>query len=152
MYNCETFHSFFLILTCFKFVDTSEWPPGPYALLSPNTGCPESGAQGWRRGYLSVTWVQPHNITSFPYCDRTIGNMKPDINYITSASNQTEKYTCPRALLSDELNGHVQGISSDYEWRLNFCFKIKDDSASNSMWPVGNYSIFGVGKDCPLGM
>ncbi|XP_060578401.1 uncharacterized protein LOC132735460, partial [Ruditapes philippinarum] len=120
--------------------------------MIPSIGCPESGRLGWRQGYISFTWKQPHIMTSVSYCDFNIENIKPENAMIT---NETKRHICSPILPPDEWarQSILRGPFNAYEWRLNFCFKIKDESVkmNQSTWPNAHYSIFGDGKDCPIG-
>ncbi|XP_053396296.1 uncharacterized protein LOC123555101 isoform X2 [Mercenaria mercenaria] len=137
---CKWYNSKCIQVDRKEFADnvTSEWPPGPYALITPIDGCPESSVRGWRRGYLSFTWRRPHTLTSVTDCDLNhkgcIRNLIPD--------------TWP------ELQSNLLGPYSKYALRLNFCFKTGNKSVIDDkpLWPAGSYSVFGDGKSCPAGL
>ncbi|XP_053381483.1 uncharacterized protein LOC123557124 isoform X2 [Mercenaria mercenaria] len=133
-------------------IQLSDWPPGPYALLTPSEGCPELGEMGWRRGQLSLIWKRPQTLTSITDCK----NNKNDVEKWQQAGNVTDRYSCLRRVTSDKwphLQSHLLGPFNIYEWRLNFCFKtgnksIKEDQ---NVWPPGSYSVFGDANSCPSG-
>lgn len=131
-------------------VSPSKWPPGPYALLMPNDGCPETVSHGWRRGYISFTWQEPHTVFSLnerdaPSCilnatERTKSSNGPSCMHDLTADNWPDAYS------------NLLGPFSRYAWRLNFCYKTDIGSPPNTtVWPEGDYSVFGDASDCPNG-
>ncbi|XP_053379720.1 uncharacterized protein LOC123526988 isoform X2 [Mercenaria mercenaria] len=134
----------------------SDWPPGPYALLTPSEGCPELGEMGWRRGYLSFIWKHPQTLTLVSDCKINNKSNHSDDEKWQHAGNASNSHSCLRSLTSDKWphpQSHLLGPFNMYEWRLNFCFKPRNKSINENqnVWPSGSYSIFGDANSCPSG-
>jgi hypothetical protein len=126
----------------------SKWPGGPYALLTPNEGCPESDAHGWRRGYLSFTWKYQHVFESANECDTDT------LHQNTWDGNINHQHMrCKDDLTASSWPYHksnLLGPFSRYAMRLNFCCK-EINTTSLYNWPTGSYRIFGDASGCPGG-
>ena len=141
-----------------KYLDYEEsiWPPGPYALLAPVDGCPERSTKGWRTGHISFIWKHPHILTTLKECNNNSSNTRLSTANGTDTLNVTTIHRCRQELTSrdwPEIKSNLLGPFEEYEWRLNFCYKIKDEMKDDATveWPRGLYSIFGEQSGCPVG-
>ena len=112
----------------------SEWPDGPYALLTPRSGCPEATNRGWKSGFVHFSMANPITVWRKAI---SINQNESDVEEIIS---------------KNERGANIDGLFSSAHIRLNFCFKMKTDvQSSEQIWPNGNYSIFGTDDGCPEG-
>ena len=128
----------------------SKWPKGRYALLTPNEGCPESEAHGWRRGYVSFTWKEPRVFESANKCD-----MDSYLHNTEEEIVENKDMPCKHDLTTNTWPNHktnLLGPFSKYTMRLNFCCKEKSTSNNPYDWPQGSFMIFGYSEGCPTGM
>jgi hypothetical protein len=127
----------------------SEWPGGPYALLTPNEGCPESDAHGWRRGYLLFAWKNEQVFESANGCSMKSFLQNTEVEHVTH-----NDLPCKHDLTASYWPFHksnLLGPFSRYALRLNFCCKEKNAIDSPYHWPPGSYRIFGDISGCPKG-
>ena len=117
----------------FSEFEESAWPDGPYALLTPRSGCPEAANRGWSPGFVHFSMANPITVWRKAI---SINQNRSDIEEI----------------ITQERGANIDGFFNSAHIRLNFCFKLKTDlQLSEQIWPDGNYSIFGTEDGCPEG-
>ena len=120
-------------------IESSNWPPGPYAIPTPIDGCPESYPEGWTEGYINITTRVPFGITITQNLFKYPLNNNPTITTINVAEDRLH---IPYTL----------GPYGRYTFQFNFCYKSKSHTKSIMLtWPPGDYSIYGNEDACPTG-
>jgi hypothetical protein len=99
-----------------------------------NNGCPEDRNRGWRVHRIKITTIYPMTEqASFSGC---------------SDKNNNYQY----ALFKKDMHSDISGYFDTYELQVYLCYMVSKYPFSRGMqWPAGNYSIYGVNRECPPG-
>ena len=120
------FSWFFITCVFFPAIISPTWPEGDYSIPTSVYGCGDVETNKWLTGYLNISFKYP-------------------ITWKMSSSR--EAYIRKLSMLLGP-HGH-------HSYQLNFCTKVlggRAQSASRlSVWPKGDYSIFGSRRGCPAG-
>ena len=123
----------------------STWPPGPYSLLMPRTGCPEPMAHGWQPGYINFTLKHPLTIQQTTYKPVPEVDIRNDTDTFVNR-NVSKTIVFPRTFSGIS----ILGPFGKYSFQINFCSKMPSKTNSESTdWPTGMISHFGAIEGCP---
>ena len=119
--------TFLTAISSFVATRAPTWPDGDYSIPMSVYGCGDMEENQWLTGYLNISFKYP-------------------ISLHKTSGGETDKRT----------SSVILGPHGRYSYQLNFCTKIVGNKTQNpgrlSLWPPGDYSIFGSRRGCPDGM
>ena len=122
-------------------LELSQWPDGHYTIPMSKYGCPESEANGWRSGALSIVTMETVDIQkSYDSSQQSISlNQNNEIQTFNNG-NETQ-------------NTNLLGPFWKNGFVLHFCTKTKHVSISNKPdWPDVINMVYRSEDLCPVGM
>ena len=104
------------------------WPDGDYALPLSTFGCPNQAINAWKYGYMNISFWQ-----EFELFVPTIGTLG------WSASKGSLQLF------------ELLGPYGSHSIQLNFCGRVSGNGSDQTLWPTGEYGIYGTERNCPSG-